>query len=113
MTEFEAMLLSVAIEAPIAFAITAITRWPSRGPLNAAIAISLATAVTHPQLWTAALWLYPRIGYWPTAGVTETAVAVVEAAIVAWATALSPARALVLSVVANSASTLVGLLLFA
>lgn len=112
MTEFEAMLLSVAIEAPIAFVIVAITRWPGRGPLNAAIAISLATAVTHPQLWTAALWLYPRIGHWLTAGVTEAVVAVVEAAIVIWVTALSPMRAFMVSVAANGASTLVGLLLF-
>jgi hypothetical protein len=113
MTEFEAMLLSAAIEAPIAFAMIAITRWPCRGPLNAAIAIALATAVTHPQLWTSALWLYPRIGFWPTVACTEALVVLVEAAIVIWTTGLSPARALAVSAVANGASTLTGLVLFA
>src|ERR1700743_76888 len=112
MTELEALLLSVAIDTPIAFAIGAITRWPCRGPLHAAVAISLATAVTHPQLWAAALWLYPRIGDWPTIGGAEAVVGAAEAGVVIWATALSPARALVLSIVANGASTLAGLLLF-
>src|SRR6201996_7285418 len=107
MTEFEAMLFSVAVEAPIAFAIIAITRWPCRGPLNAAIALALATAVTHPQLWTAALWLYPRIGFWPTVAGTETVVVVVEAAIIIWATGLSAAKGLALSALANGASTLI------
>ena len=82
------------------------------GSNSAHLQIVEATAVTHPQLWAAALWLYPRIGYWPTIGAAEAVVAAVEAAIVIWATALSPARALVLSIVANGASTLAGLLLF-
>jgi hypothetical protein len=116
MTEFEAMLLSVAIEAPIAFAIVAIKGWPCpgsrRGPLDAAIAISVATAVTHPQLWTAALWLYPRIGFWPAVGCAEAVVVVVEAAIILWATGLSAARAFALSTIANGASTLIGIALF-
>src|SRR5262249_49764121 len=97
MTEFEAMLLSAAIEAPIAFAVVVVTGWSCRGPLNAAVAAALATAVTHPQLWSASLWLYPRIGYWPTVGGAETLVVLAEAAIIIWATALSPLRALVLS----------------
>jgi hypothetical protein len=113
MSEFEAMLLSVAIEAPIAFAIVAIRRWPCRGPLDAAIAIALATAVTHPQLWTAAQWLYPRIGFWATAAGAETVVVAVEAAIISWATGLPATRSLALSLLANGASTLIGIALFA
>jgi hypothetical protein len=113
MTEFEAMLLSVAIEAPLAFIVVSVARWPCRGPLHAAIAVSLATAVTHPQLWTAALWLYPRFGYWSTVVCAEALVVLVEAAIIAWATGLSSVRALVVSGIANGASTLIGLALFA
>ena len=113
MSEFEAMLLSVAIEAPIAYALVAVTGWSCRGPLNAAIAISLATAVTHPQLWAGALWLYPRMGFWPTVVCAEALVVAVEAAIIIWTTGLSARRALAVSAAANGASTLVGVALYA
>jgi hypothetical protein len=38
MSEFEAMLVSAAIEGPIAFGVVYIMRWHCRGPLHAAIA---------------------------------------------------------------------------
>jgi hypothetical protein len=101
MTEFEAMMLSVAIEAPLAFAIVYLARWPCRGPLHIAIAITLATAVTHPQLWTASL----------VCG--EALVILAEAAIIAWATRLSSAKSLIVSGIANGTSALAGLALFA
>jgi len=82
-----------------------------RGPLQAAFAVMLATAATHPQLWAASLWSFPRFGYWPTMAVTEGAVVVVEAAIVAWVAALSPRRALAVSALANATSFAVGLAL--
>jgi hypothetical protein len=113
MTEFEALLLSAAIEGPLVFALVSVMRWPCRGPLHAALAIMLATAVTHPQLWAASLWLYPRIGYWSALAIGETAVVVAEAAIIAWAVGLSPTRAFVASVIANGASAAVGILLLA
>jgi hypothetical protein len=113
MTEFEAFMVSAAIEAPLAFAVVAIARWPCRGPLHAAIAITLATAVTHPQLWAGSLWLYPRIGYWPAIGFAETLVILVEAAIIAWGTGLSPLRGLTVSAICNGASALAGLWLLA
>jgi len=97
MTEFEALLASAAIEGPVAYLLVRLTRWPCRGPLQAAFAVMLATAATHPQLWAASLWSFPRFGYWPTMAVTEGAVVVVEAAIVAWVAALSPRRALAVS----------------
>jgi hypothetical protein len=112
MTEFEALLLSAVIEGPIAFVLVRSMRWPCRGPLHVAAAVMLATAVTHPQLWSASLWLYPRIGYWPTMGCTEAAVIVVEAAIIGWVTGLSPTRALIASGIANLASALTGVVLF-
>src|ERR1700722_14080143 len=112
MTEFEALVLSEAIEAPLAFFPVRFPGWPSRGPVHVAAAIMLAPAVTHPQLWTASLWLYSRIGYWPTVGCTEAAVIVVEAAIIGWVAGLSPTRALIVSGIANLASALTGLVLF-
>ena len=111
MTEFEALLASAAIEGPVAYLLVRLTRWPCRGPLQAAFAVMLATAATHPQLWAASLWSFPRFGYWPTMAVTEGAVVVVEAAIVAWVAALSPRRALAVSALANATSFAVGLAL--
>jgi hypothetical protein len=112
MSEFEAMLLSAAIEGPIAFGVVYIMRWHCRGPLHAALAVMLATAVTHPQLWTAVIWLFPRIGYWPALGIAEAVVMLVEAAIIAWVIELPSARALIVSGVTNAASATVGIVLF-
>jgi hypothetical protein len=111
-TQFEAMLLSAAIEGPLAFAVVAIARWPCRGAFHVALAEMLATAATHPPFWQAMLWLYPRIGYWPTLGIGETVVVLVEAVIVAWITGLSPVRALIVSAVANGVAVAIGLVLF-
>jgi hypothetical protein len=113
MTEILALLLSAAIEGPLAYAVVAFARWPCRGPVHVAIATMLATAVTHPQLWSASLWLYARIGYWPAVGCAEAVVILVEAAIIAWASGLSSLRALAVSAIANAASALTGLVLFA
>jgi len=113
MNEFEAMLLSALIEGPVAFTLVYFTRWPSRGPQHVGLAQMLATAVTHPQLWAAFPSLLERFGYDGAAVVGEAIVVVVEAAFVAWATGLSPARALIVSFCANGASVIVGLVFFA
>jgi hypothetical protein len=113
MTEFEAMLLSVVVEGPIAFVIVRFTGWPCRGPLHVALAASLATAATHPQLWAVTLWLAPRFGYELTVATLEAAVILVEAMIIAWASGLSAMRALVVSVATNATSFAAGLLLSA
>lgn len=113
MTEILALMVSAAIEGPLAYAVVAVMRWPCRGPFHVAIAAMLATAVTHPQLWSASLWLYPRIGYWPTVGCAEAVVILVEAAIIAWASGLSSLRALAVSAMTNAASALTGLVLLA
>jgi hypothetical protein len=112
MSEFEAMLLSAAIEGPIAFAVVSIKRWPCRGPFQVALTVMLATAVTHPQLWAASQWLFPRISYWSALGILECAVILIEAAIIAWVSGLSWARALVVSAITNSASATAGIILF-
>lgn len=109
MTEFEALLLSAAIEAPVAWLVVRLTKWPSRGPLHAAAAAAVATAVTHPQLWAAMLCLIPQIGWWPAALVGEGAVVLVEALLIAWMARMKPHHALALSCATNGASFAVGL----
>ena len=84
MSETQALLLSMAIEGPVAFALVALTGWPSRGPWHAGLASMVATAVTHPQMWALAIWAYPRFPYWPAILVIEALVVVVEAALIAW-----------------------------
>jgi hypothetical protein len=109
MAEFESLLLSIAIEGPVAFLAVYVMRWPCRGPWAAAVAAVLATAATHPQFWTASLWLYPRLGYWPSIGIAEGIVMIVEAVIIAWSIRLAPSRALIVSAVANTASACTGI----
>jgi hypothetical protein len=113
MSEAEALLISMAIEGPVAFALVALARWPSRGALHVGIASMVATAVTHPQMWALAIWSFGRFPYWPAILSIEALVVVVEAALIAWMAQLTPARAGAVSLVANSASFLFGLLLTA
>jgi hypothetical protein len=111
LSEFQALLLSVAIEAPIAWLVVRLTRWPSRGPLQAALAAATATAVTHPQLWAAVLWLTPRFGWQSVSLAGEVVVVIVEGLLIAWMAGLSLRHAMLVSLVANGASFAVGLLL--
>jgi hypothetical protein len=109
MSEADALLISMAIEGPVAFAIVALARWPSRGALHAGLASMVATAVTHPQMWALAIWSYGRFPYWPAILTIEALVVVVEAALIAWMARLTIGRAGIVSLVANSASFLAGL----
>ena len=111
MSEPGALLLSAAVEGPVAFALVALAGWRSRGPIHVALAAMLATAATHPQLWAGALWLYPRIGYAAGVAVAEAAVVLVEAVVIGWAAGMPAARALAVSAVANGASAGLGLVL--
>ncbi len=111
MVEAEALVISAAVEGPIAFLIARLTRWPSRGALHVGLASCAATAVTHPQLWSAALWAYPRFAYWPTAIVLEALVIAAEGLLIAWIAELAFPRAMLVSLIANAASCLAGLLI--
>ncbi|MGA7676458.1 MAG: hypothetical protein WCA78_15610 [Rhizomicrobium sp.] len=111
MLEYEALLISAAIEAPVAFLIVRATHWPCRGAVHVGFAAAVATAVTHPQLWAAALWAYPRFGYWPSAIVLETIVVLVEGGLIGWMVSLSLHRAMLLSLVTNAASCAAGFLI--
>ena len=109
MTEAQALLLSASIEGPIAFAIARLAKWPCRGPLHVGVAAAAATAVTHPQLWAAAYWAYPRFLYWPASLGLEALVIVAEGVLIAWMAQLTAPRAMIVSLIANSASFLAGL----
>lgn len=109
MLEIQAMAISAAIEAPIAYLVVRIARWPSRGAIHAGFASAVATAVTHPQLWAAAQWAYPRFGFWPSVAGLEALVVLAEGALIAWMAALAFHRATLISLLANSASCLAGL----
>ena len=113
MSEFEALLLSSVIEAPVALLIVRWRAWPCRGAGHAALAAVVATACTHPHLWAGVNALAPRIGYDPAVAIGETAVVIVEAGIIGWAIALSSLRAFWLSLATNAASFGFGLFLAA
>jgi hypothetical protein len=107
MTEAGALVISAAIEGPIAFLIVRFTRWPSRGALHVGLASAVATAVTHPQLWSAALWAYSRFAYWPATILLEALVIVVEGVLITWMAELAFPRAMFVSLITNSASFLI------
>jgi hypothetical protein len=110
-TEFEALCLSAAIEAPVAYATVRFARWPCRGPLYAAAASALATALTHPLLWALALWAYDRMPAWQALLGLEALVVLAEAVPIAWIARLRWRQAILVSLLANAASFLSGLLI--
>ena len=110
MTEIQALVLSCAVESPIAYLIARVSRWTSRGPRHVAAASAVATAVTHPQLWTAALWAFPRFTYWPSALTLEAVVVLVEGGLICWMAQMKPSQAMLVSLAANTGSMLVGLM---
>ena len=99
------------VEAAIAYALAWATRWECRGPAHVAAGSAAATAITHPQLWTAALWAYERYPYWPSVLTLEAVVVVVEGVAIAWMAMLRPGRAMLVSLAANSGSLALGLLI--
>ena len=110
-TEIEGLLLSAAIEAPVTWLVAWRLRLGGRGPGHVALASAVATAVTHPQFWAAALLAYPRFGYWPSVAALEALVVLVEAVLIAWMAELPVPAALAVSLIANAASCAVGLAL--
>ncbi len=111
MMEAQALFVSAAIEGPIGFFIVRLTRWRCRGALHVGLACAAATAATHPQLWAAAYWAYPRFPFWPAILVLEALVILAEGVMIAWMAQLALPRAMIVSVIANSASFLFGLCL--
>ncbi|MGE3689927.1 MAG: hypothetical protein AB7F98_00955 [Novosphingobium sp.] len=111
MNETEALLLSAAIEAPVAGLAVLLARWPCRGAVHVAAASAAATAVTHPQLWWAVLWaaeFWPR---WLAVALPETVVVLIEGALIGWIAQMRLHQAMLASLLANAASLLAGLLI--
>jgi len=106
LTEPIALVISAAIEAPIAFLIARVAQWPCRGALHVGLASAVATAATHPQLWSASLWAYPHFHFWPSVVVLEALVVLVEGCLIAWMAQLRLDRALLVSLIANFVSTI-------
>ncbi|MDR3469703.1 MAG: hypothetical protein P4M07_27550 [Xanthobacteraceae bacterium] len=109
MMEASALVLSAVIEAPVAALVVRLMGWPSRGATHVGLAAAVATAATHPQLWSAALWAYGRFPFWPAILTLEALVVIVEGLLIGWMAGLKPWRAMVVSLVANAASVLAGL----
>ena len=109
MTEIEALAISAAIETPLAWLTARLGGWPCRGPGHIAAASAVATAATHPQLWAAALWAYPRFGYVPSLLALEAIVVLIEAGLIAWIAGLRLPQAMLVSLIVNSGSLLLGL----
>jgi hypothetical protein len=109
MTEIEALALSIAIEAPIAWLLAWRAGWPR--PWQVAAASAVATAVTHPQLWAAALWAYARFEPLPALLALEAIVVLIEGGLIAWIARLTIRQAMMVSFLANAGSMLFGLLL--
>lgn len=113
MTELEASLLSIAIEAPTALLLARLVlRRGWRTAILAALAASVGTLVTHPFAWEGAYALARHVSWPVMAAIVETAVALAEAVGYAIVARVRPAAALGLSVAANAASFGAGLLIW-
>ena len=110
-TQASALLLSILIEAPVAAALVGGLGWGCAG--RAGWAAALGTAMTHPVAWPAILWCSGMIGYWPGLLVTEGGVVLAESLAYYTVVPMPAGRALLASLVANAASTVAGLLLYA
>ena len=109
MSQTTALLLTLAIEIPIAVGLVAGLRWaPGETARVAAVALG-ATLITHPLLWMAA----DRLDSWPRLFMAEGLIALGEGLAYAFAGGLALRRGLLVSVVANAASFGMGLLIHA
>lgn len=110
MTEIDALLLSVAVEAPAAALLIRIMRWGTAW--RAALAATLATLGTHWLAWRGILWLLPWFDYAAAVLLVEAGVVAMEAVAYRLIVPLGLRRALVMSLAANAASTVIGLMLY-
>jgi hypothetical protein len=111
MSQLEALILSIAIEAVVAFALVRGLRWG--GGWRAALSAALGTLASHPVAWPAMLALIAPLGYWAALAVVESGVVLAESVAYRLIVPLRWRRALLASLVANAASTGAGLLYYA
>lgn len=111
MSQTAALILSIAIEAVVAFALIRALGWGSG--LNAAFAAAIGTLITHPLAWLLILWLDAPLGYAAAVALVETGVVLAESIAYRLIVKLPWRRSLTASLVANAASTATGLLYYA
>lgn len=111
MSQWQAMLASIVIEAVVAAVLIVRLRWGSAA--RAASAASLGTLVTHWPAWKIAPALAASLGDVAGFVTLETAVTVVEAGVYLLLATANPRRALTLSLAANACSAAVGIVLYA
>jgi hypothetical protein len=111
MTQTVALILSIAIEAVVAFALIRALRWGSG--MRAALAAALGTLVTHPFVWALVPRFEPLLGYAGTVALVESGVVLAESVAYRLIVPLVWRRALVASLIANATSTAAGLLYYA
>lgn len=106
MDQINAMLLSMASEAPAAALLGMLAG--RRTSMLAAAAAVFGTLMTHPIVWYGALNLYEVIEYWPAFGIVEAYAILCETVVYQVFTGLTWVRAFALSLAANWASILLG-----
>jgi|SRR5271170_1103670 len=111
MTQVQALILSIAIEAVIAFALVRGLRWGSG--TGAALAATVGTLGTHPLVWQAVPRLEARLGYGLALALIESGVVLAEGVAYRVIVPLTWRQAFAASMVANAASTATGLLYYA
>jgi hypothetical protein len=105
-----ALVLSAAVEAPVA---GGLARWRELPAAPAALVACGATLLTHPLAWATYQAGRQHAPAWGVLLAVELAVAAVEAGAYAWALECGWRRGLLLSALANGASCAFGLLLVA
>jgi hypothetical protein len=106
MNQVHALILTLAVEVPVALLLLA--RWAPAG--HAVLAVAGVSLLTHPIAWWASTvglrsWSFPA-----RAAAIEVAVVAVEAVILAWTLRLAAPRALAVAAAMNAASFAVGII---
>ncbi len=115
MTQWQAELLSLAIEVPVATLVVAVGLHMrgARMIVVMILAAAAGTALTHPVVWTGVLALAPRVGWVAAVAALELFAVVGETVVYRVATPLTWRQAGLVSLVANAASFGAGLVLSA
>ncbi len=111
MSQSLAMLLSIAIEAGVAFAMVEALGWGNGA--RAALAAVVGTLATHWLAWWTMLQVMDSVNYWVGFFGVETGVVLAESIAYFALEPLSARRSLCTSLVANGASLGFGLALYA
>ena len=114
MGQLGALLLSLAIEVPVALALAALLRWLQPGQWRRLALTGLAaTMLSHPFAWASNRALGALLPFAPRAALIESCVALFEALLYWRLTPMPLRRGLIVSLVANALSFGAGLALYA